>query len=65
MNIKYLKPTSNDAEMELRAKVVEVKNSKKYTLTCNVYSQRALTAEAQVVAFLVWRSDEPDKGAFS
>ena len=65
MNIKYLKPTSNDAEIELRAKVVEVKNSKKYTLMCNVYSQRELTAEAQVVAFLVWRSDEPDKGAFS
>lgn len=64
MNIKYLKPTSNDHEIELRARVIEVKNVKKYTLQCHVYSQQQLTAEAEVVAFLVWRSDEPDVGVF-
>jgi acyl-coenzyme A thioesterase PaaI-like protein len=64
MNIKYLKPTDNNAEIELRAKVIEIKGEKKYTLSCQVYSHQHLTAEAEVVAFLVHRSDQPQNGAF-
>ena len=63
MNIKYLKPTDNNRLIELKAHVIEIKNEKKYTLTCQVYSDDVLTAEAEVVAFLVHRSDQPG-GAF-
>ena len=65
MAIKYLQPTSNEHEIELRAHVTEIKNNKKYTLNCRVLSQGTLTAEAEVVAFLVWRSDRPDEGLFA
>lgn len=64
MNIKYLKPTDNNAEIELHAKVIDIKNAKKYTLDCQVFSHGQLTAEAQVVAFLVYRSDQPGQGMF-
>ena len=64
MNIKYLAPTPNDSELELRAQVTEIKNEKKYTLDCAVYAQGTKTAEATVVAFLVYRSDRPEEGAF-
>ncbi len=60
INIKYLKPTDNNKELELRAHVTEVKNEKKYTVDCAVYVDGEKTAEATVVAFLVYRSDEPD-----
>lgn len=62
MNIKYLKPTNNEKELELRAQVVEIKNHKKYTIDCALYVEGEKTAEANVVAFLVYRSDKPDEG---
>jgi len=62
MNIKYLKPTDNDQQLELRAQVTEVKNDKKYTVDCTLYVDGKKTAEATVVAFLVYRSDQPDDG---
>ncbi len=66
MNIKYLAPTNNEKEIEVRAHVTEVKNKKKYTLDCGVYVDGEKTAEAIVVAFLVHRSDQIDEGsAFS
>ncbi|MBL1261222.1 MAG: PaaI family thioesterase [Thiotrichaceae bacterium] len=60
LNIKYLAPTPNDKELALRAHVTEIKNEKKYTLECNLYSDGVKTAEASVVAFLVHRSDQTD-----
>lgn len=60
MNIKYLKPTDNDKQLELRAQVTEIKNDKKYTVDCALYVDGEKTAEATVVAFLVYRSDQPD-----
>jgi len=66
LNIKYLAPTPNDKELELRAHVTEVKNEKKYTLECGLYADGVKTAEATVVAFLVHRSDQVDRdSAFS
>jgi len=62
MNIKYLKPTDNDKQLELRAQVTEIKNDKKYTVDCALYVDGEKTAEATVVAFLVYRSDQPDDG---
>ncbi len=63
MNIKYLKPTNNNSELELRAQVTEIKNDKKYTVDCELYVDGEKTAEATVVAFLVYRSDQPEHGA--
>ena len=65
MSVKYLKPTPSDREIELRAKVIEIKNEKKFTLLCQVYSEQQLTAEANVVAFLVHRSDQTATGIFA
>ena len=62
LNIRYLKPTNNDQELELRAQVTEIKNEKKYTVDCVLYVDGEKTAEATVVAFLVYRSDQPDSG---
>jgi len=59
LNIKYLKPTPSDKELELRAHVTEIKN-KKYTMECGLYVDGELTVEATTVAFLVYRSDQPD-----
>jgi len=63
LNIKYLAPTPNDKKLELRAHVTEIKNEKKYTLECALYADGIKTAEANVVAFLVHRSDQPDDGS--
>ncbi|MCF6323770.1 MAG: PaaI family thioesterase [Gammaproteobacteria bacterium] len=66
LNIKYLAATPNDKELELRAFVTEIKNEKKYTLECGLYADEIKTAEANVVAFLVHRSDQSDSdSAFS
>ena len=57
LNIKYLKPTPN-TQVELRAKIVDVKR-KKTTLTCRFYDDSGeLTAEADVIAIRVFNSHE-------
>ena len=60
LNVKYLQPTPIDRPLELRAHVTEIKNNKKYTLECSLYLDGKKTAEAIVVAFLVYRSDQPE-----
>ena len=55
LSIKYLKPTSNNHPVELRAKVTEVKG-RKTVLTCAIFSQGEKTAEAEVVAIRVFDS---------
>ncbi len=60
MNIKYVAPTPNETELELRAHVTEVKN-RKYTLDCKVYANGEVTAEATVIGFLVFSSDENEQ----
>ena len=57
LTIKYLKPTSNQHPVELRAKVTEVKN-RKTVLTCEVFSQGEKTAVAEVVAIRVFDSNQ-------
>lgn len=60
LSVKYLKPTPN-SEVELRAKVVEVKG-RKTVLTCEFLSETGeKTAEADVVAIRVFEgSDHAD-----
>ncbi|MEM8907599.1 MAG: PaaI family thioesterase [Bacteroidota bacterium] len=57
MQIKYLKPTSNNHLVRLEAKVIEVKN-RKTVLDCTVYSQGVKTVEAQVIALRVFDSSQ-------
>jgi acyl-coenzyme A thioesterase PaaI-like protein len=61
MSLRYLKPTPNDRPLLVRAHVTEVKDDRKYTLTCGVYSGGEKTVEATVVAFRVYRSDWPEE----
>jgi acyl-CoA thioesterase FadM len=55
LSVKYLKPTPNDKTIELRARILEVKN-RKTVLKCEVLSKGVLTAEADVVAIRVFDS---------
>ena len=55
LSVKYLKPTSNNDPVELRAKVLEVKG-KKTVLKCDFYCLGEKTAEADVVAIRVFDS---------
>lgn len=57
LKVKYLKPTRSDLPLEVRAKVVEVKN-KKTVLACTVRSGSDITAEAEVVALRVFDSSQ-------
>ena len=57
MKIKYLKPTSNNHPVELRARVIEHKG-RKTTVNCSIYSNGILTAEGEVIAIRVYDSSE-------
>lgn len=57
MTIKYLKPTSNDIPVELRATVKEIKG-RKVTVDCKVLSEGQLTAMAEVIAIRVFDSSQ-------
>jgi acyl-CoA thioesterase FadM len=61
INIRYLLPSSVDKKLQLEAKVTEIKNDKKYSLQCDVYTDGEKTADAKVIALLVSRSDRPEQ----
>lgn len=63
MTVKYIRPTSNDHPVELRAKVTEMKG-KKTTVHCELYSKGELTASAEVIAIRVFDSSKEQEGAF-
>ena len=63
IKVKYLKPTSNLHPVELRAKVHEIKG-RKVVLTCTVFSQGVMTAEADVVAIRVFDSSKDTSTVF-
>lgn len=60
LQIRYLKPTPLQGPLTLVAELLEIRKQRIYTLSCKVYSNRLLTCEATVTAFLVYRSDQPD-----
>ena len=62
MTIKYTAPTSNDLPVEIRAKVESIKG-RKVVVSFNVYSDKNITAEGEVIAIRVFNSDEGG-GAF-
>lgn len=55
LNVKYLKPTSNNDPVQLRAKVIETKG-RKTVLSCEFFCKGEKTAEAEVVAIRVFDS---------
>lgn len=55
LSVKYLAPTSNNHEAELRATIIEVKG-RKTLLHCELISQGVKTADAEVVAIRVFDS---------
>jgi len=57
MTIKYVKPTSNTAPVELRATVREIKG-RKVTVDCKVFSEGQLTVIAEVIAIRVYDSSQ-------
>ncbi len=57
--IKYLQPSPIGSSLELRARVTEIKNRRKFTLDCALYAASEKTVAATVIAFLVYRSDHP------
>jgi acyl-coenzyme A thioesterase PaaI-like protein len=67
LNIKFIKPTPVTVPLILRARAIRIKDERIYTLHCNLYADNELTVEAEVIAFLVYRSDEHNSGrsAFS
>jgi len=65
LSVRFVKPTPVNAPLLLTARVMEVKGKRKYRLSCEVSVAGQVTAEAEVVAFLVWRSDEDRDSAFS
>ncbi len=61
MNITYLKPSSVHSEIRLAARVIKIKNAKKYTLTCDAYVDGEKTVQAEMIALMVYRSDRPQE----
>ena len=64
MNIKYLKPTPNDQEVRLEARILEA-DGRKTKLVCHVKSGEVITAEAEVIAIRVFDSSRAQKGTFN
>lgn len=66
MKIRYLKPTPADRPVEVRARVMDIKDERKYTLQAEVWSggkeKGGKVVEAEVISFLVFSSDNPDHG---
>jgi len=64
IKVDYLKPTPNDQPLTLRAQVVEIKG-RKTSLTCQAFSNREMTARAEVIAVRVYEGVEEDGIPFS
>lgn len=63
LSVKYLKPTAN-TQVQLRARVVEVKG-RKTVLKCDLIDEKGMkTAEADVVAIRVYDSSEDNESVF-
>ncbi len=63
INVKYLKPTSNETPIELRATVKEIKG-RKVVLSCIAKSDGVITAEAEVIAIRVFDSSKDGESVF-
>ncbi|MEM9987147.1 MAG: PaaI family thioesterase [Bacteroidota bacterium] len=60
LNVRYLKPTPNDQELELRSKVTQIKG-RKVVMECEVWAADLKTATAEVIAIRVADSSQVDQ----
>ena len=60
LSVRYLAPAPIEQPLTLRARVTGIEDERKYTLMCHVNSGREVIAEADVIGFLVWRSDREE-----
>jgi len=63
--LRFIKPTPVAGLLVLHARVTDIKDERKYSLTCEVLVDDEITVKADVVAFLVWRSDADNESAFA
>lgn len=63
LNIKYLQPTPIHQPLVFRARTIDIQSERKYLVRCELFVDAQKTAEADVVVFLVYRSDQPEKAA--
>ena len=63
LSIKYLQPTPIHQPLVFRASTLDIQSERKYRLQCAIYANEIKTAEAEVIAFLVYRSDQPELAA--
>lgn len=62
LNIKFLKPTPISDSLTLRARLKNIRKKRIYTFDCKLDANAETTAEAEVVAFLVYSSNESADG---
>lgn len=61
LKIKFVQPTPIRSPLTLRSQVVNIRKERIYTMRCDIFSENEKTVEAEVIAFLVYRSDQdPD-----
>ena len=65
LSLRFIKPTPVAGHLQLRARVIDIKSERKYSLSCEVCVEGEVTVSAEVVAFLVWRSDDDSDSAFA
>ncbi len=58
LNIKFVKPTPISNPLTLRARLKNIRKKRIYTFDCKLDANAEITAKAEVVAFLVYSSDE-------
>lgn len=59
LSVRYLLPTPVDHPIVLVAGVTEIHKQRKFMLRCDVSADGVKTAEGDVIAVLVYRSDKP------
>jgi acyl-coenzyme A thioesterase PaaI-like protein len=57
LNIKFLKPTPISSPLTLKARVIDIKKERIYTLQCDLYAENEKTVDAEAIAFLVYSSN--------
>lgn len=65
LSLRFIKPSPVDHSLRLFARVTDIKKDRQYSLTCEVQVDGVVTVTAEVVAFLVWRSDAQTNSAFA
>jgi acyl-coenzyme A thioesterase PaaI-like protein len=58
LEVRYLRPTPLDTVLELRARVTDIKDQRRFVVTCELSVAGEVCAQGTVTAVLVQRSDQ-------